>query len=205
MEPECRPKVVRLAAAVHETLESVNLRLRDRLEHAELDNITSADVRDGELTAFLNALTLLAVNMVQKGLAFMHSRGRNLWWPVELGVIPRRELLLLLILWVVTLMRNVVRVVTELVEDHALLTFPVDGLLCLRLQVFLQPVLELLLRISLDTWRLTINSNDLKLLIAGIGFSLMLLRKASESHRLEELGCSAAVPRAHHEELGLVH
>ena len=205
MEPECRPKVVRLTTAIDETLESVNLRLRDRLEHAELNNITSADVRDRELTAFLNALTLLTVNMVQKGLAFMHSRGRNLWWPVELGVIPRRELLLLLILWVVALMRNVVRVVTKLVEDHTLLTFPVDSLLCLRLQVFLQPVLELFLRISLDTWRLTINSNDLKLLIAGIGFSLMLLRKASEGHRLEELGCSAAVPRAHHEELGLVH
>ena len=54
---------------------------------------------------------------MEKSLASVHSGSGELGWPVELGVVPLRQSLLLLVSWVVTLVRQMVLVVAQLLED----------------------------------------------------------------------------------------
>ena len=150
MEPQCRSQVVRFGSTIDDALHRVDLGLREILEHAKLHNVTSADIWDGEFSLFLDFLAFLRVNVIEQCLSCVHSRTRNLGRPIELRIVPLRKSFLFLVFWVVALMWDMEFIVTELLKDIALATHVLDFLWLLRLQVFLKPVLELLLRAAIE-------------------------------------------------------
>ena len=150
MEPQCRSQVVRFGSTIDDALHRVDLGLKEILEHAQLHNVTSADIWDGELSFLLDSLSLFRVDMIEQCLSTVHGRSWNLGRPIELRIVPLRKSFLFLVFWVVALMWDMEFIVTELLKDIALATHVLDFLWLLRLQVFLKPVLELLLRAAIE-------------------------------------------------------
>ena len=105
VEPKGGTKVVRLRTTVYNALHGVEFGIRQILEHAKLDDITSAQVWDREFSAPCNSHSLLSIDVIQKSLTTVHGRARDLRGPVKFGIIPLCKSLLLLIFWVVALVR----------------------------------------------------------------------------------------------------
>ena len=116
-EPETAAQVVRLRLTVHQSLERVDLGLRDRLEHGQFDDVAGAEVRDLELPIPRNFGPLFTINVVEQGPTLVHRGGWHSGWPVKLWLVPLGQSLLLLVPQIVALVRDVVLVEADFVED----------------------------------------------------------------------------------------
>jgi len=56
-------------------------------------------------------------------------------------------------------MRDVIWVIANLIEDHSLLSLPLDCFGLRALEVFLKPVVEFLFRASLDSFSMGLHNN----------------------------------------------
>ena len=64
-EPHSASQVVLLRKSIAKPFESRNFRLRNRVEHAELNDISRANIWDLKFTLFLNLLPLFRVDMCE--------------------------------------------------------------------------------------------------------------------------------------------
>ena len=126
VEPERAAEVVHVGATVDDALVRVQLGLGQVRKHAQLNDVSRANVGNVELSLFLDALALLTVNVIQESLAEVHRWSRKPRRPVILRIVPLGQTFLLLILWVVALMRDMMRVVADLGKDRSLFAFQVD-------------------------------------------------------------------------------
>ena len=81
-------QVIWLFLSNYKSSESVELPFRERVEVSEVDDISSLVVGHAERSLCLNAVPLLAVNMVQESLAYVHGRSWHPRGPVVLWLIP---------------------------------------------------------------------------------------------------------------------
>lgn len=187
VEPERTTQVIDFSAAVNDTLQSHNFGFGKRCKHVNFHNITSSDaVWNIEISLALDSLVLLAFYVAQKRLAFVHGWTRQLWWPVEFGLVPLGQSLLLLVPFIVALVRDMNIVVADLGEDGPLISLPVDLLRLRAVQVFLEPLLELLVLGQLLCGLATFADHDLDLLDLVLG-SLLLLSLLCETSCLDWL------------------
>lgn len=71
MEVETRTQIVCLAAPNHHTFQRVVLALGQILEQGQLNDVTRTIVRHLERSIFLDLLAIVAIDVIQKGLAFV--------------------------------------------------------------------------------------------------------------------------------------
>ena len=134
-EPHSTAQVVRLRTPIAKPLQGRYFSLGEWCEHADLHNISSANVWDLKFTLFLNPLPLFGVDMVEQCPAFVEGRRRNFGWPVELRIVPLIELLLFLIFRIISLVRYMFVIVAHFVENRSLFPLPVNLLVPCAFQV----------------------------------------------------------------------
>ena len=121
------PQIVGHLLGKDQAAHRVELAFTQRLEQGHLEDIASAVGGHLELAGLLDLFPLVTVDVRQQSLALVHGGPRHLRWPVEDGVVPLRQSLLASLL-VVALARDVLFVVTQLVEGIALLDPVADSL-----------------------------------------------------------------------------
>lgn len=114
----------RLESSKANTSPFLQVFLRHWIVKGNLENISSSVIWNLEfiLSLFVDPVTLLVLDLLEKGLSFVHGRSWELWWPIVLWVIPGiHPWLLLSNLGILTLVRNMVLVVGQFIECISLL------------------------------------------------------------------------------------